>query len=955
MQKKIHYLMIPILFYLITACNNNVGNNKLNPYFSHINSVTVGVNDQIRTPSSSQTLFDDSKVIPSSSMVSSNNQLGVVSSCFRLVPEPDGKNFTTKINSSPYWSKVEIEFHLQNTCQSPQQMSDLDLHLTKVLINHSKSLLQSFGLEIQQSGSPYLSITNKISQGQSPGTPDAILSISTPSCAGQWCDWAKIKPNQIITLKAVASYGQAIDNLQVGDVSIEGPPAPHKPINKVGELNLNILVAQSTKLACDNNPGGCKFEVDVISPANETVEKVTVNTVEGASKQVKIKNLAPGEYNVKVLPTPTINSTTVTYQQTPATNISIIAGSNSQVANVIFNYTPSVNPNSLVIDLPENLIPSEFQNSTVMARIVDDTGSTIDSFSFDNSTSSKTIKSHALITGKEYTLQLQNLADPMGDSGNGLYYKSASKNITIAAGETKVTANNYDKVSDLTNYHTAILNVNKLESGQIQTISYGVNSSSDWYTYFKTDSLSLGANKIVLPPLPVTITPSAINNINTSVAPTNTVDSNDMNINIINTANSASKLHAFVDSMATMPADKLTINTVVDQNNQQVLFIENMGTVSADLGELEINSIDTGFTKQLDECSNHTLLSGETCAVVVRYTASSVVSNSSAKLKINDLDISITGNANISGSKQMAQYYCGGKNCGQSSTNDVNPATKLVILAFMGVDSDGNAIADTWNSSLVTQWQAGGAKVFPSLGGEYMSWSAVFASPKNMNNFVNSTIKIIEANNFDGVDLDLENNATVTPQQVADISNMLRAKMDQSSSSHLNNGHGIISIAPQVIGVTPGVEVVAPSATSYVSANNLFVNMINYGINALSYVFVQVYNNWYYQSSDLTKMLEAGYQGWANNPTQWWSGIIPDYVGVPQDKLIIGVPASNSAASSHIASPTNVVDAINALKALSTDPHGIMMWDSHWDKQNNCAMSSAVATAFNLPGNQCPA
>ena len=44
----------------------------------------------------------------------------------------------------------------------------------------------------------------------------------------------------------------------------------------------------------------------------------------------------------------------------------------------------------------------------------------------------------------------------------------------------------------------------------------------------------------------------------------------------------------------------------------------------------------------------------------------------------------------------LSQYYCGfGDNfCGQSTTDDVNPGTKLVILAFVNTKPDGSVVMD---------------------------------------------------------------------------------------------------------------------------------------------------------------------------------------------------------------------------------------------------------------------
>lgn len=44
----------------------------------------------------------------------------------------------------------------------------------------------------------------------------------------------------------------------------------------------------------------------------------------------------------------------------------------------------------------------------------------------------------------------------------------------------------------------------------------------------------------------------------------------------------------------------------------------------------------------------------------------------------------------------LSQYYCGfGDNfCGQSTDDDVNPGSKLVILAFVNTKQDGSVVMD---------------------------------------------------------------------------------------------------------------------------------------------------------------------------------------------------------------------------------------------------------------------
>lgn len=57
----------------------------------------------------------------------------------------------------------------------------------------------------------------------------------------------------------------------------------------------------------------------------------------------------------------------------------------------------------------------------------------------------------------------------------------------------------------------------------------------------------------------------------------------------------------------------------------------------------------------------------------------------------------------------LAQYYCGfsGDYCGQSSSDDTNAKSSLIVLAFANIASNGSIIVDSANfpCSEVSTWQ----------------------------------------------------------------------------------------------------------------------------------------------------------------------------------------------------------------------------------------------------------
>ena len=89
-------------------------------------------------------------------------------------------------------------------------------------------------------------------------------------------------------------------------------------------------------------------------------------------------------------------------------------------------------------------------------------------------------------------------------------------------------------------------------------------------------------------------------------------------------------------------------------------------------------------------------------------------------------------------------FYCGfgGDFCGQSTKDDVNPKSTIVILAFGNSAADGKIVVDDSNFpvTLVKTWQSRGKKVLLSVGGQNGNWQVIFASEASRANFINSLV-----------------------------------------------------------------------------------------------------------------------------------------------------------------------------------------------------------------------
>ncbi len=88
------------------------------------------------------------------------------------------------------------------------------------------------------------------------------------------------------------------------------------------------------------------------------------------------------------------------------------------------------------------------------------------------------------------------------------------------------------------------------------------------------------------------------------------------------------------------------------------------------------------------------------------------------------------------------------------------------------------------------------------------------------------------------------------------------------------------------------------------------------------------------------------YLNWINVLSPYCTGcsVIANFTGIPQSKLLIGVPASSVAGQTPPTGAT--VDAFQAwLVSSNYTMAGAFIWDSNWDAVNQYYMSNAILTA----------
>jgi chitinase len=293
------------------------------------------------------------------------------------------------------------------------------------------------------------------------------------------------------------------------------------------------------------------------------------------------------------------------------------------------------------------------------------------------------------------------------------------------------------------------------------------------------------------------------------------------------------------------------------------------------------------------------------------------------------------------GNFKLSIFYCGfsGNYCGQSTTDDVNPAASLVILAFANTVANGGIVVDDahFPAANVAKWQSSGKKVILSVGGEGGNWNHVFASDASIQTFVTSVSQNIAHYKLDGIDLDIEN-YNAAPATVAKMINQMRVAINKL-------GQKLLIVSPEDVAVYQGSPVPDPSKGG--QPFNYFVPIIKDAGSSIDYYQPQAYNNWYdgFAGGSL-EYLKDVYLNWRNlqglSPS---TKPIPGFSGVPDSKLLIGIPASPQAASSvYYSQPATIQALKNWMVSNGHQPHGFMTWDSHWDTQNNRAISNVIVS-----------
>ncbi|MGQ1947040.1 glycosyl hydrolase family 18 protein [Geofilum sp. OHC36d9] len=241
--------------------------------------------------------------------------------------------------------------------------------------------------------------------------------------------------------------------------------------------------------------------------------------------------------------------------------------------------------------------------------------------------------------------------------------------------------------------------------------------------------------------------------------------------------------------------------------------------------------------------------------------------------------------------------------------------------------------------------QASGKKVVLSIGGYEGYFSLGSASA--VSTFVSSIKGFVDEYGFDGIDIDLEQYSIefvsgadpdfenpISPKVV----NLIQALTEITS---VYNDNFILSFAPETFYFQMG-HTYYGGLNSYVDTRSgVYVPVIHALRDEITYVQAQLYNSGSMKGLDesyydmgtvagIVEMCRMAIEGFSLNGNE-------DYFfpGLRADQVVIGVPASASAAGSGQISDAGLQEAFNTLAVIYPTIRGIMTWSINWDAYQN--------------------
>ena len=317
------------------------------------------------------------------------------------------------------------------------------------------------------------------------------------------------------------------------------------------------------------------------------------------------------------------------------------------------------------------------------------------------------------------------------------------------------------------------------------------------------------------------------------------------------------------------------------------------------------------------------------------------------------------GNTTTLPKRIMSGYWHSwGGGAGFIKLRDVNSSWDVINISFAEPVSPGSTtgqmkFAVTGDASYsdadfkadIKSLQAKGKKIVLSIGG-YEGYFSLTSSSA-VSTFVSAIKGFVSAYGFDGIDIDLEQSSVQlnsgadpdfknpTSPKVVNLISAIRQICDAFGSNF------ILSWAPETFYLQMGFQYYA-GINQYVDARaGDYIPLIHALRDKTTYVQAQLYNSGailapdggYYTMGDaasviaMCKMLLTGFNV-NNNPSYFFPALRPDQV-------VIGVPASGSAAGSGLVPNATLQQAFGTLNSSYPGLRGIMAWSINWDNFQN--------------------
>jgi len=301
--------------------------------------------------------------------------------------------------------------------------------------------------------------------------------------------------------------------------------------------------------------------------------------------------------------------------------------------------------------------------------------------------------------------------------------------------------------------------------------------------------------------------------------------------------------------------------------------------------------------------------------------------------------------------------------------NLIDSRYNVIDLAFAvpqtGTDYKMEFIPDQVSQAIlisqIQTLQSQNRKVLISVGGA--TAPIVLSSTAERDTFISTMTSIINTYGFDGMDIDLEGSSltvsggTISSPVDQPIIRMIYAIKQIMLNFYQQHGHKMfLTMAPETAFVQGGMS-------SYGGIWGAYLPVIHALRDSIEILHVQLYNsgsmygidgNIYVQGTAdfIVAMTEAVIQGFNTS-----GGF---FVGLPANKIAVGLPACQNAAGGGYTNPSVVQAAVNYLKGAGPQPgtyvltntsgypslRGMMTWSVNWDAISTCASANEYANNF---------